>query len=71
MKVKYWNNSSKAEVGVDWPMMTQLMLIQEGQVAQNRSPEFSLKRTYKYLLKAGHIPGDTWGGVNFDPGGIM
>ena len=51
--------------------MTLSMLIQEGQVAQNRSPEFSLKLTYRYLLKAGHIPGDTWGGVNFDPGGIM
>ena len=25
----------------------------------NRSPEFCLKITYRYLLKAGHVPGDT------------
>ena len=30
-----------------------------GQVALNRSPEFCLKLTYRYLLKAGHVPGDT------------
>ena len=38
----------------------------EGQVALNHSPEFCLK-----LLKAGHVPGDTWGGVNFGPRGII
>ena len=27
-----------------------------------------LKLTYRYLLKSGHVPGDTWGGVNFGPG---
>ena len=44
---------------------------QEGQEAPNRSPEFCLKLTYKYLLKAGHVPGDTWGGANFGPRGII
>ena len=34
---------------------------QEGQVALNRSPEFCLKLTYRYLLKADHVPGDTSG----------
>ena len=29
---------------------------QEGQVALNRSPEFCLKLTYRFLLKAGHVP---------------
>ena len=38
---------------------------QEGQEALNRSSEFCLKLTYGYLLKAGHVPGDTWGWVNF------
>ena len=28
-----------------------------------------LKLTYRYLLKAGHVPGDTWGGANFGPRG--
>ena len=32
---------------------------QEGQEALNRSTEFCLKLTYRYLLKAGHVPGDT------------
>ena len=41
---------------------------QEGQEALNRSPEFCLKLTYRYLLKAGHKPGDTWGGAKFGPG---
>ena len=44
---------------------------QEGQVAQNRSPEFCLKLTYWYLLKAGHVPGDSWDGANFGPRGII
>ena len=30
-------------------------------MALNRSPEFCLKLTYRYLLKAGHAPVDTWG----------
>ena len=34
-------------------------------MALNSSPEFGLKLTYWYLLKAGHVPGDTWGGANF------
>ena len=37
---------------------------QEGQVALNRSPEL-------YLLKAGHVPGDTWGLATFGPRGII
>ena len=37
---------------------------QEGQVALNRSPAL-------YLLKAGHVPGDTWGRATFDPRGII
>ena len=31
------------------------------QVALNRSPEFCLKLTYRYLLKAGYFPVDTLG----------
>ena len=38
-------------------------------MALNRSPEFYLKLTYRYLLKAGYVPGDTWDGVNFGPMG--
>ena len=34
-------------------------------MALNWSPQFYLKLTYRYLLKAGHVPGDTWGGANF------
>ena len=30
-------------------------------MALNRSPEFCLKITYRNLLKADHVPGDTWG----------
>ena len=30
-------------------------------MALNRSPEFCLKLTYRNLLKANHVPGDTWG----------
>ena len=37
---------------------------QEGQVALNRSHEL-------YLLKAGHVPGDTWGRATFGPRGII
>ena len=44
---------------------------QEGQEALNRSPDFSLKLTYRYLLKAGHVPGDTWGGINLCTRGII
>ena len=40
-------------------------------MALNCSPEFCLKRTYRYLLKAGHVPVDTWGGDHFDPRGII
>ena len=35
-------------------------------MALNRSPEFCLKLSYRYLLKAGHVPGDTRSGTNFD-----
>ena len=38
-------------------------------MALNPSPEFCLKLTYRYLLKAGHVPGETWGGVDFGSGG--
>ena len=38
---------------------------QESQVALNRSPEFCLKLTNRYLLKAGHAPGESWDGVNY------
>ena len=33
---------------------------QEGHVALYRSPEFCLKLTYRYLLKADHVPRDTF-----------
>ena len=42
---------------------------QEGQRALNRSPEFCFKLTYRYLLKAGLVPGDTWAWANFDTRG--
>ena len=35
------------------------------QVALNCSTAFCLKLTYRHLLKAGHVPGDTWGGASF------
>ena len=41
-----------------------LILQQEGQVALNRSHEFCLKLTYRYMLKGDHVPGDAWGGVS-------
>ena len=44
---------------------------QEGQVALNPSNEFCLKLTYRYLLKADLVPGDTWEGANFSPRGII
>ena len=31
-------------------------------MALYRSPEFCLKLTFWYLLKADHVPGDTWCG---------
>ena len=31
-------------------------------MALKRSPEFCLKLIYRYLLKAGYLPGDTCGG---------
>ena len=31
-------------------------------MALKRPPEFCLKLKYRYLLKAGHFPGDTCGG---------
>ena len=34
---------------------------QEGQVVLNRSHEFCIKLIYRNLLKADHVPGDTWG----------
>ena len=37
---------------------------QEDQVALNHSPEL-------YLLKAGHVPGDTWGQATFGTRGII
>ena len=30
-------------------------------MALNRSPEFCLKLTYRNLLRADHVPGETWG----------
>ena len=40
-------------------------------MALNRSADFCLTLTYRYLLKAGHVPGDTWGRDEFDPRGII
>ena len=31
-------------------------------MALDRSPEYCLKLLYRFLLKADHFPGDTWGG---------
>ena len=44
---------------------------QEGQVTLNGSPELCLNLTYRYLLKAGHVPGNTWSGAIFGPRGII
>ena len=52
-------------------MFLTIQLRQEGQVVLNYSPEFCLKLTYRYLLKAGHVPVDTWGKANFGPRGII
>ena len=41
--------------------------IQRGQVAIYRSPEFCLKLTYRYLLKADHVPGNIWSGAILSP----
>ena len=40
-------------------------------MALNRSPEFCLKPTYRYLLKADNVPGDTRGGNIFPPGAFF
>ena len=41
-------------------------------MALNPSPEFCLKLTwYRYLLKADHVPGDTWGEASFGPRSII
>ena len=40
-------------------------------MALNLSPEFCLKLTKKYLLKAGHVTVDTLGKANFGPRGII
>ena len=37
-------------------------------MALKRSPEFWLKLIYRYLLKAGHFPGDTCGGYFWPQG---
>ena len=43
----------------------------EGQETLNRLPEFCLKLTYSYLLKADIVPGDTKGRAIFGPMGII
>ena len=43
----------------------------EGQVVLNRSLEFCLKLRYRYMLKADHVPGNTWGGASFGTRGII
>ena len=40
-------------------------------MALNHSPEFDLKHTYRYMLKADHVPGDTWCGDIFGPRDII
>ena len=40
-----------------------LLVKQEGQVTLKRSPEFCLRLTYRYLLKADHVPGDPGAGL--------
>ena len=37
----------------------------------NRSPVFCLKLTCRYLLKADHVPGDTWDEDNLGPRGLI
>ena len=39
-------------------------------MALNGSPGFCLKLSYRYLLKADHVPGDTWGGAIFGHRGL-
>ena len=40
-------------------------------MALNRSPEFCLKLTYRYLLNAYHAPGDIWGRAMLGSGDII
>ena len=40
-------------------------------MALNRSPEFCLKVTYRYLLKGGHALVDNGGGAFLGPMGIL
>ena len=40
-------------------------------MALNRSSKFCLTLTYRYMLKAGHVPGDTWGRADFGRRGII
>ena len=44
---------------------------QGGQEVLNHSPKFCLKLTNRYLLKADHVPGDTWGRAIYGPRGII
>ena len=44
---------------------------QEGQEALNRLPEFCFKLTYRYLLRADHVPGDIWGRAIFGPRSVI
>ena len=60
-----------ATIGFQTPKTPNVLVLQEGLVALNRSPEFCLKLTCRYLLKAGHVPDDTRGGINFGARGII
>ena len=40
-------------------------------MALNGSPEICLKLKKRYLLKADHVPGDTWGRGIFGPRGQL
>ena len=44
--------------------------VQEYQVALNPQLNF-VTLTYRYQLKAGYVPSDTWGRADFGPSGII
>ena len=67
-----WVNMAHSEKSdLYFKKKVKFLLQQESQEALNRSPEFNSKLTYRYLLIAGHDPGDTWGATNFGTRGII
>ena len=66
-----YTNQKPLSISDEENVFSSTVLKQEGQVALNLSPEFCLKLTYSYLLKADHVPGDTWDRNIFAPGAVF